>query len=112
MGFGVGCGENFDLTPDGSSLWLAGIQPAAAQDVYFYTTKWKDEGLIKYCNLASNLVLSFPNDGTAEFKMCQLPGGHPQQNPYEGECHTSNMKWPAQTENVARNQEINANAAR
>merc|ERR1711991_995699 len=81
---GVGCGENFDLTTDGSNLWLAGIQPAARKDVYFYTTKWKDSGLVKYCNLAVNLVLSWPNDGTAEFDQCQLPDAHPQQNPYLG----------------------------
>ena len=110
--FGIGCGDNFDLTRDGATLWLAGISEASRSNVFYYTTKWKDSGLIKYCNLASNLVLTWPNDGTAEFEMCQLPGANPVQNPYDGECHTPNMKWPAQTANVARNAEINANAAR
>jgi hypothetical protein len=111
--FGVGCGENFDLTIDGANLWLAGISAAARANVFFYTTIWKDSGFIKYCNLASNLVLTWPNDGTAEYEMCQLPGANPVgDNPTRGECHTPDMNWPPQTENIARNTEINANAAR
>jgi pimeloyl-ACP methyl ester carboxylesterase len=111
--FGVGCGDNFDLSTDGANLWQAGLQVAAKKDVWYYTTMWKKTFLHpRYCNLATNLVLDWPNDGMAEQVRAQLPEGHAVENPFEGECHTTDMKWPAQTSNVRRNKEINDNAAR
>jgi hypothetical protein len=41
-----------------------------------------------------------------------LEGANPVQNPYEGECHTEDMKWPPQCRNVDRNIEINSHIAR
>jgi hypothetical protein len=108
--FGLGCGDNFDLSRDGANLWLSGIQNEAKKDVYFYTTMWKKTlNPLRYCNLASNLVLSWPNDGMAEVENCFLAGGkkmwgktakrkftlnsgNPVENPFEGECHTGERK--------------------
>jgi len=39
--FGFGCGENFDLTTDGSNLWLVGIAPETRKEVFYYTTTYK-----------------------------------------------------------------------
>jgi hypothetical protein len=71
--FGLGCGDNFDLSRDGANLWQAGIQQAAKKDVYYYTTMWKKTFVHpRYCNLATNLVLSWPNDGMAELENSQV----------------------------------------
>lgn len=110
--FGLGCGDNFDLTLDGANLWHAGLESTSKSDVYFYTTIYKKTFLHpRYCNLATNLALNWPNDGVAEYDQCLLPGGVHVEN-YEGECHSVNMKWPPQTENVARNRIINQSAMR
>lgn len=39
--FGVGCGDNFDLSLDGAVLWLSGISSDAKANVYYYTTTYK-----------------------------------------------------------------------
>jgi len=110
--FGVGCGENFDLTTDGANLWQSGLESTSVAETFFYTTVYKYTFLHpRYCNLASNLVLKWPNDGTAEYEQCLLPGATHVDNT-EGECHSVDMKWPPQTENARRNKEINAAAAR
>ena len=57
--FSIGCGSCYDLTHDGANLWLNGITPQAADDVHFYTTQYKDGGLVNYCNLAANLLLKW-----------------------------------------------------
>ena len=65
--FGVGCGQNHDLTVDGSTLWLAGISNYYRQNVFYYTTTYlRDQFFGDYCNLAINLILNWPNDGTTE----------------------------------------------
>ena len=109
--FGIGCGANFDLSPEGSALWSAGIEEKTRDDVYFYLTQWKDEGLVKYCNLASNLVLKYPNDGVSEVENGPLEGGH-DMGVLQGECHTLNMKWPPQYRDNDRNVIMNKEAAR
>jgi len=107
--FGIGCGLNYDLSVDGSRLWLAGISAAALDDVYLYTTTYKRNQFFgDWCNLAVNLVLEWPNDGTAELAYSTPPGANNLGNT-ESECHTLNMKYPAQYENRARNAIINAN---
>lgn len=55
--FGYGCGSAFDLTVDGSALWVTGIQAETRKDVHFFHTVYADKGLIKYCNLAANTGL-------------------------------------------------------
>lgn len=110
--FGVGCGTNNNLTYSGASSWLAGIPSWARAKVNYYTTSF-DTAWYRwdYCNAATDLVLSDPEDGTTEKAYGQLPGainrGHAT-----GQCHTTGMRDPAQYLNASRNATMNANAAR
>jgi len=80
--------------------------------VNFYTTTYvQGKFLGDYCNLATNLVLKWPNDGVAEFELSQLPGGQNMGNT-EGWCHSVGMKYDPQCENRDRNKQMNAAAAR
>lgn len=111
--FGVGCGMNDNLTYSGASSWLAGIPTWARAKVNYYTTSfrltnwWTND----YCNFATDLVLSDPEDGTTEQTYGQLSGavnrGHTS-----GQCHTANMRDPAQYHDANRNSVMNSNAAR
>lgn len=111
--FGVGCGKQTDLTYSGAAAWLAGIPSWAKAKVNYYTTSfaptqwWVND----YCQIATDLVLSDPEDGTVEKANAQLPGainrGH-----VTGQCHTSGMRDPAQYLNSSRNATMSANAAR
>lgn len=111
--FGVGCGKQNDLTYSGASAWLAGIPTWARQKVNYYTTAFKTTNWYTndYCNMATDLVLSDPEDGTTEKAYGQLPNainrGH-----VAGQCHTSGMRDPAQYLDSSRNATMNANAAR
>jgi len=111
--FGVGCGTNDNLTYSGASAWLAGIPSWARAKVNYYTTSfrltnwWTND----YCNFATDLVLSDPEDGTTEKAYGQLPGAI-NQGHVTGECHTTNMRDPAQYLDASRNSIMNANAAR
>lgn len=110
--FGVGCGENFDLSKDGAKLWLAGITSETKKNVFFYTTTYKQGNLLgDYCNMAINMILQWPNDGTTELDYAQLSGANNMGNKQQW-CHTTSMKYPAQYTDAARNVEMNANAAR
>jgi len=110
--FGQGCGENFDLSPDGAPIWLASIPSASRQKVFYYTTSFEDQFLVfDFCNLVTDLVLSDPDDGVIEMFRGQLPGAN-NRGHVEGWCHTSGMRDPAQTIDFSRNTEMNANAAR
>ena len=109
--FGYGCGASFDLSVDGAALWESGIQTEARKDVFFYRTQWAESGLLKYCNLACNAVLKWPNDGMAENEYGVLEGGH-DMGLFKGECHTLNMRYPPQYRSNPRNTEMNAKAAR
>jgi len=110
--FGVLCGANTDLTRDGSALWLRGIAPQTAAAVYYYTTTYVQGKFFgDYCNLATNLVLSWPNDGVTEYEYGQLPGGQNQGNT-EGWCHSVDMKYTSQCQDRNRNQQMNSLAAR
>lgn len=110
--FGVGCGSNFDLTYDGASLWLAGIPSWARAKVNYFTTSFTDVWYrYDYCQAASDVLLSDPDDGVIEQSRGQLSGavnrGHKT-----GWCHTSGMRDPSQTTDGARNADMSANAAR
>ncbi len=110
--FGVGCGSNTDLTYSGAAAWLAGIPSWARGQVNYYSTSFTDLWWrYDYCHLATDLLLSDPEDGTTEKAYAQLPGainrGH-----VTGWCHTSGMRDPAQTTDSSRNSSMNANAAR
>jgi hypothetical protein len=111
--FGVGCGSNTDLTYDGARAWLAGIPASARAKVFYYTTSfastnwWTND----YCNAASDLVLSDPEDGTVERVNAQLPSGN-NMGHTTGQCHTTGMRDPAQYLDASRNATMSANAAR
>ena len=109
--FGSGCGTNFDLTPEGSALWLAGIPSASRAEVSYWTTSFEDGFGFDFCNFVTDFLLNDPDDGVVERERGQLPGavnmGHT-----EGQCHTTGMRDPAQYSDVSRNIEMNTNAAR
>lgn len=111
--FGVGCGGNTDLTYDGAQAWLAGIPVAARAKVHYYTTSFASTHwwVNDYCNAASDLVLSDPEDGTVEQVNAQLPGGN-NLGHTTGQCHTTGMRDPAQYLDASRNATMSANAAR
>lgn len=110
--FGVGCGTNTDLTYNGAAAWLAGIPSWARSAVNYYSTSFTDRWWrYDYCNIATDLVLSDPEDGTTERVYAQLPGAN-NRGHRTGWCHTSGMRDPAQTTDSNRNSTMNANAAR
>jgi len=110
--FGIGCGTNADLTVDGAKLWLAGVTAATKAQIFFYSTTYKlNQILGDYCNLAINLILSWPNDGMAEFKYVTLPGGN-DQGSLQGWCHSEGMKYTAQFLDHSRNAQLNSLARR
>ena len=110
--FGAGCGSNSNLTYSGASSWLAGIPSWARAKVNYSTTSFRDRWwAYDYCHIATDLLLSDPDDGTTERARGQLSGainrGHKT-----GWCHTGGMRDPAQTSDSSRNSNMNANAAR
>ena len=111
--FGVACGSNSNLTYSGASAWLAGIPTASRGKVNYYTTSFKLTNWYTndYCQFATDLVLSDPEDGTTEQVNGQLSGGV-NRGHVTGQCHTSGMRDPAQYLNTTRNSTMNSNAAR
>lgn len=111
--FGVGCGTNDNLSYSGASAWLAGISSSSRAKVNYYTTAFRTTNwwTNDYCNFATDLVLSDPEDGTTEQVNGQLPSainrGHTS-----GQCHTTGMRDPAQYHDSTRNATMNLNAAR
>jgi hypothetical protein len=127
------CGSNDDLTYDGARLWLASVPLSARREVFYWAAKYGQDGLIHYCNLAANVVLGWPNDGTrltlalpksfistrtdflfaglVEVDHTGLDGGN-SMGVASGECHSVDMHYPGICQNKARNAIINANAAR
>jgi pimeloyl-ACP methyl ester carboxylesterase len=99
--FGIGCGANAALTKDGAALWLSGITTESRKEIYYYTTQYTP-GLFRYCQAGVGLVLSAPNDGTAELTLAQLPGANNMGNT-QGQCHTENMNFPPQCYDSSRN---------
>lgn len=110
--FGVGCGTNANLTYSGAAAWLAGIPTWARQKVNFYTTSFTDNPWVyDYCSLATDLLLTDPEDGVTEKVKGFLTSGINRGHTY-GWCHSSGMRDPAQTTDASRNVVMNANAAR
>ena len=101
------------MTYSGASSWLAGVPTSARAKVNYYTTSfattnwWTND----YCQFATDLVLSDPEDGTTEQAKGQLSGGV-NRGHVTGQCHTSGMRDPAQYLNASRNATMNSNAAR
>jgi len=110
--FGFGCGSNFDLSMDGANLWLCGITPETKSQLFYYTTTYKQGNWLgDWCNIAINLVLKWPNDGTSEFALSSLRGANNMGNKEEW-CHTTDMAYTAQYQDHQRNIEMNNAAAR
>ncbi len=111
--FGVGCGTNDNLSYSGASAWLAGIPTASRAKVNYYTTAFRTTNwwTNDYCQIATDLVLSDPEDGTTEQANGQLSGGV-NRGHTSGQCHTSGMRDPAQYNDSSRNATMNSNAAR
>lgn len=109
--FGAGCGVNFDLSTDGSALWLAGIPTASRSRVHYWTTSFEDGFGFDFCNLVSDFFLSDPDDGVIERSRGQLPGAN-NMGHLEGWCHSQGMRDPAHYFDSSRNADMNANAAR
>lgn len=111
--FGVGCGTNSNLTYSGASSWLAGISTASRAKANYYTTAFRTTNWYTndYCQVATDLVLSDPEDGTTEQVNGQLSGGV-NRGHTAGQCHTSGMRDPAQYLDSSRNATMNTNAAR
>ncbi|MBL8300980.1 MAG: conditioned medium factor [Rhodanobacteraceae bacterium] len=111
--FGAGCGSNDNLTYSGASAWLAGIPTSSRAKVNYYTTSFRSTNwwTNDYCQIATDLVLSDPEDGTTEQTNGQLSGGV-NRGHTTGQCHTSGMRDPAQYLDASRNATMNANAAR
>ncbi len=111
--FGVGCGSQNDLTYSGAAAWGNGITTTTRAKVNYYTTSFKltNWWTNDYCNFATDLVLSDPEDGTTEQVNGQFSSavnrGHTT-----GQCHTSGMRDPAQYQDASRNAVMNSNAAR
>ena len=110
--FGIGCGTNTNLTYSGAASWLAGIPTTRRAKVNYYTTSFTDRSWVyDYCNMATDVLLSDPEDGTTEKAYGQLSGAV-NQGHKTGWCHTSGMRDPAQVTDSSRNSTMNANAAR
>jgi len=111
--FGVGCGTNSNMTYSGAASWLAGVPSSARGQVNYYTTAFKTTNwwTNDFCNFASDLVLSDPEDGTVERTYGQLPGGV-NRGHTSGQCHTAGMRDPAQYFDSNRNSVMSSNAAR
>jgi hypothetical protein len=110
--FGAGCGTNTDLTYSGASNWLSTIPSWARSQVDYYTTSFSTKWWrYDYCNIATDLFLNDPEDGTTEQWAGQLSGaanmGHKK-----GWCHTRGMRDTAQFLDSGRNSSMNSRAAR
>jgi len=80
--------------------------------VHFFTTTYEQGTFFgDYCNLAMNIILQWPNDGTTEIKYATLDGATSMGNKQKW-CHTTSMKYSPQYTDKARNAEMNAEAAR
>jgi len=104
---GFACGVNNNMTPGGAATWLAGIPSWARAEVSYWTTSNSGSA----CSLLTDFLLTNPEDGTVEQFRGQLPGANSMGH-VTGWCHTTGMSNPANYTDHARNQAMNAAAAR
>lgn len=110
--FGLGCGSNSDLSRDGAANWISGISNFVRDEVFYYTTTYPEGAALRdFCNLGTGVLLNQPNDGITELSSASLPGGNDVGN-NNMQCHTVDMRYPAQYSDRARNAEMNRLAAR
>lgn len=103
--FGASCGANWSLTPLGSSLWMVTIPRWAKQQVYYSTTAHGNWWIFESICHASSAILAGPDDGVVSNIQAQLPGGN-NLGMKRDWCHSSNMIYPAQYGDTARNNEM------
>lgn len=110
--FGAGCGYNSNLTTSGASSWLAGIPTWARNQVNYYTTSFSTKWWrYDYCNIATDLFLSDPEDGVIEKSRGQLSGAS-NRGHKTGWCHTDGMRDTGQARDSSRNSTMSAYAKR
>ena len=111
--FGAGCGTNDNMTYSGAASWLASIPAASRAKVNYHTTSFRLTNWYTndYCQFATDLVLSDPEDGTTEQANGQLPSGV-NRGHVTGQCHTGGMRDLQQTLDSGRNSTMSLNAAR
>jgi hypothetical protein len=110
--FGAGCGYNTNLTTSGASSWLAGIPTWARNQVNYYTTSFSTKWWrYDYCNIATDLFLSDPEDGVIEKSRGQLSGAS-NRGHKTGWCHTDGMRDTGQARDSSRNSTMSAYAKR
>jgi len=109
--FGVQCGANYDLTPEGAAIWLSTIPPAARAKVFTFTTSYTGPGWSGYCSLATALFLAFPEDGVTEHASGHIVGANDRGLVY-GWCHVDGMRHPDQTLDASRNATMRQEGAR
>lgn len=110
--FGIQCGSNYDLTYDGAAAWLSGIPTASRSRLHTYTTTFTNVPFFyDYCSIASDILLSDPEDGVTEDFSGHIVGGV-NMGLRTGWCHVSGMRDPAQTGDSNRNATMNAEGAR
>lgn len=110
--FGIGCGTNFDLSLDGSLIWEPSVTSVTRSEVYYYTTTYNQGNFFgDYCNMAINMILEWPNDGTTEFVYANLKSANFMGNT-QAQCHITDMAYPAQYYDHSRNQQMNGAAGR
>jgi len=110
--FGAGCGYNSNLTTSGASSWLAGIPTWARNQVNYYTTSFSTKWWrYDYCNIATDLFLSDPEDGVIEKSRGQLSGAS-NRGHKTGWCHTDGMRDTGQARDSSRNSTMSNYAKR
>ncbi len=108
---GVGCGSNDSLTYSGAATWLAAIPSFARAEVNYYTTSFTDVWWwYDYCDPITDLFLDDPDDGVVERAKAQLAGGV-NWGHTTGQCHSDDMRDPAQFRDSARNATMSTTAA-
>jgi hypothetical protein len=108
--FDESCGYNYELTEYGATSWLKGVYSWARNEVHYYTTSNYDSWWgYEYCNFASDLILSDPDDGVIEKGRGKLSGGQ-NKGHTTGQCHSVNMSDKAQYYDKSRNKVMNSNA--
>lgn len=108
-----GCGLNYDLTTWGARSWLNNIPSHVRQLTHVYTTthriqqRWWHLDFWNYiCNFWSSIWLNGPDDGTSSLYSARaLAGAHIYPN-REERCHVSGMRYMAQCEDQALNDEM------
>lgn len=109
---GIQCGANYDLTYDGAAAWLSGIPTASRSKLHTYTTTFTNVPFFyDYCSIASDFLLTDPEDGVTEDFSGHIVGGV-NMGLRTGWCHVSGMRDPAQTNDSSRNATMNAEGAR